>query len=131
MNPAVVYDMHDGIYHSFPLKNFKINLKNLIVAIDQKKEDAQRDEKALTNTLMQRPCIQQDQPFYPKWRNSDARNLLLMDIKDGLDKTMKPAELWQYRPEYKIFPLKTFRDHMNKEIKKPVIKAYWQSICEK
>ena len=51
----VLYNMHNGIYHAFPLKNFKVNLKNLVAAIQKKEQNAQRDEELLQNTLKHKP----------------------------------------------------------------------------
>ena len=125
----LVYDMHENICHKFPSKNFKINLKNLIAAIEKNKDDALRDEERLRNTLMKK-SNEMIQPNYPVWNGSNAQALLVMDIESGLHQTMKPAQLRSIRPEYMVYPLKNFRDHLNKEKYKPAVKAYWLHVRE-
>ena len=124
MKPVEVYEMHEGIYHDFKYDNFKINLKNLRVALQKKKEDAQSDEVRLRNTLKKK---QNDdiQPSYPTWNHSEAQKLLCTDINSGRAQVMKPAELWSSRPEFKVYPVSVFRDHLYKERSKPLVKAYW------
>ena len=103
----LVYDMHESIYHKFPYENFKINLKNLIAAIEKNKDDALRDEERLRNTRMNKPN-DMVQPHYPIWNGLNAQALLVINIESGLHQTMKPAQLRSTRPEYMIYPLKTF-----------------------
>ena len=124
MPADLVYDMHDGIYDIFPFEKFKTNLRNLQKAIRLKKEDAQRDEELLRNTLQNRPNVAV-QPPYPSWGYSEAQTLLSNDIKSGSHLRMKPSELWSTREEYMVYPISVFRDHLYKEITKPVAKAYW------
>jgi hypothetical protein len=116
--------MHQGIYHKFVYINFKTNLKNLHAAIKKQQGAAEEDEVALACVFL--TWEPQVGPVYPPWHNSEAKRLLLEDLQSGAIQNVKPKELWQMRPEYAVYPLDTFRDHLNKEKKKPIIKAYWE-----
>ena len=125
--PEIVYNMHDGIYHKFPFIRFKANLINLRAAIQKNRIETQEDKVTLRNTLNQRPLRAEiHPPPYPKWDDSAAQNLLLVDIQSGTTLEMKPAVLWRTRPEYQDFPLNVFRNHIYKETTKPLAKAYWE-----
>lgn len=128
MTAEIVYDMHDGAYHPYDFKNFKVNLKNLRDVIKKRLSKAQVDEVALRNTIEQRTLITEgrvEDLRYPRWNKSSAQALLTQDVASGIVNTMKPAELWMTRPEYRIYPLSVFRDHIYKEKIKPLSRAYW------
>jgi hypothetical protein len=117
----LIHNMYGGIYTKFPLKNFKVNFKNLCKSIKDSKAAASRDEAILANTLAQRPP-------YPPWDASEARRLLLLDLASGAIANMKPSEVRNTRPEYRSYPEKKFRDNLCKERHKPIKKAYWEFI---
>ena len=127
MSPEEVYDMHDGAYHVFPFKNFRVNLKNLRAAMIRSFRDAQEDEDCLVNTLKEKNPLTGDQAQYPKWSNSIAQTLLGQDIEAGIFDQMAPATLWTTRPEYMEFPLTVFRNHIYKEKMKPLARSYWDN----
>ena len=52
----------------------------------------------------------------PIFSRSPAHDLLRTDIKDGLYPLYKPKELWETRPEYKLFSLDVFRGRIYQEI---------------
>ena len=127
MTPEIVYYMHDGAYKIFEFHKFKTNLRNLRIAIKKKQAEAQEDEVALVNTLEHRNRIMggvENLP-YPRWSDSSALKLLLQDLASGVLENMKPAAVWMSRPEYRVYPLSVFRDHIYKEKTKPFVKAYW------
>jgi hypothetical protein len=126
MDAKEVYEMHNGAYHKYPYDRFKINLKNLRQAINDLQKAASEDEIALENMIQEWP-IEDDSPTtYPPWHNSHARMLLLRDIEQGEIDGHQPSIVWHSRLEYMEYPLKVFRDHLNKEKTKPTIKAYWE-----
>jgi hypothetical protein len=118
MTAAFVYNMRDGSYHKFPYNRFKVNLKNLQLAIKKLQNSSADDAIALENASQQWP-IQNDPPNYPPWHNSRAKLLLLTDINSGTIEGLPPTEVRLMRPEYLEYPLKVFRDHLNKEKKSP------------
>jgi hypothetical protein len=124
MRPAVVYQMHDGIYQKYKYTNFTTNLRNLRIAITKSIAAAYEDEIAFQNIRKQ--WTAQVNPAYPPWHNSAAKALLLEDIKAGATDGLKAAAVWELRPEYLQFPLNVFRDHLSKEKTKPKVKANWE-----
>ncbi len=65
-------------------------------------EDFKKNHKPATHT----------HAGYPQWAFSDAEELLKKDIDEGKHVGLKKKELWESRNEYKVFPLKVFRDHV-------------------
>jgi hypothetical protein len=55
---------------------------------------------------------------YIQWQGSDAQDMLLDDIMNGLHIGNKPKKLWESRPEYfEQFPLNAFRSKIEQEIR--------------
>lgn len=125
MQAALVYQMHHGAYHKFKFERFKVNLRNLRLAITKSEDAAKEDQFALANYLEQLPA-QVDLPPYPPWYGSVNRACLLADIEASTIEGVKSENVWQMRPEYSIYPLDVFRDHLNKEKKNPTTKGYWE-----
>jgi hypothetical protein len=128
MNIRLIYQMHDGIYLKYPYDRFRVNCKNLIDSINKNRTAAAEDAIALGNVLAQWPA---PTPQHPTWHNSVAKALLLQDIATGEIVGLESKIVWSLRPEYLEYPLKTFRDHLNKEKKNPTIKAYWEHQRER
>jgi hypothetical protein len=63
----------------------------------------------------------------PHWDLSDAKPFLEQDITDGKNKEMPPRELWMSRPEYLVYGLKTFRNHIYQAIRTIKFQAYLES----
>ena len=124
MAPEAVYNMHNRAYHCFVFQVFKVNLKNLREAIKKKLEEVKDDETTLFNSLQQKTVIAVMQP-YPEWNQSTAQTLLVQDIESGAADISEPALLRQTRPEYMVYPLRVFRDHIYKEKTKKLSRAYW------
>jgi hypothetical protein len=116
MTARVVYDMQPE-YSKWPLKRFGPNLKSLREALDRDNERMAQDcafyghDRALLATL--RPAPTEDKPV---WHLSDAQALLVQDVTDRKHEQMKPNELHQSRPQYLVFPLKKFRNHIYQEV---------------
>ena len=49
---------------------------------------------------------------------SPAKDLLRQDIKDGAYPLLSPMELWNTRPQYKLFDLNVFRGRIYQEIRR-------------
>jgi hypothetical protein len=62
---------------------------------------------------------------YPRWGGTIAEDLLKIDIDAGKHETMKPRELQATRPEYSLYPLKEFRDHVQQERRGRCERSYW------
>jgi hypothetical protein len=62
---------------------------------------------------------------YPRWGGTVAEDLLKIDIDEGKHETMKPRELQATRPEYSLYPLKVFRDHVQQERRARCGRNYW------
>jgi hypothetical protein len=62
---------------------------------------------------------------YPRWGGTVAEDLLKTDIDEGKHETMKPRELQATRPEYSLYPLKVFRDHVQQELRARCERSYW------
>jgi hypothetical protein len=124
MSTRTVYNMHDGAYHKFEYVNFRTNLRNLRLAIARAKEAAREDEVALGNVMQE--WRRGDVPAYPQWHNSVAKEILLRDLDNGILDGISSRNVYHMHPEYSAYPYKVFRDHLNKEKKLPVIKAYWE-----
>jgi hypothetical protein len=128
MHAREVYEMRNGSYHKFPYHRFQDNLKNLRKAIQMARDSAREDEIAFGNVMREWPRQEEAGATrtYPPWHNSRAKALLLEDIEAGIIDGYCPSIVRQTRPEYMEYPPQVFRDHLNKEKKKPEIKAYWE-----
>lgn len=124
MKPVDVFNMRDE-YKPYGLRNFRTNYRNLQAAIAQQKESAEEDELALANYIQQKQARPAKAMAYPRWNGSDAEALLGADITSGVHERLKPEDLRDTRPEYKLFPLKVFRDHVYDEVRKRKCRAYW------
>jgi len=55
---------------------------------------------------------------YPEWQGSEAQKYALIDIEQGIHKTMSKLQWWESRNEYfENFPLGVFRDKIKQEIR--------------
>ena len=52
-----------------------------------------------------------------RWDGSDAQRLLKIDVTDGKHLEQPPREFRKTRPEYMLFDLDVFRDHIYQEVK--------------
>jgi hypothetical protein len=50
---------------------------------------------------------------------------MMVMIDAGKHETMKPRELQATRPEYSLYPLKVFRDHVQQERRARCERSYW------
>jgi hypothetical protein len=52
-------------------------------------------------------------------------------LRDALTNRFDPSVLWETRPEYKVFPLKVFRDHIYQEDRSKTGSSYWMNRSNK
>ena len=124
-----VYEMHDGIYKKFELKHFKTNLKNLHAAIEKDRERMYHDSAAYYSDMTkQRPP--RSQTNKPHWNTHVAKDLLEIDLDDGLNMIMAPMELWATRSEYQEFELEVFCKHIHQAVGARRKKQYWEDMNE-
>jgi hypothetical protein len=73
-------------------------------------------------------------PFLPMCKigdGSDAQRLLKEDVESGLTMHLDPSFLRETRLEYKVFPLKVFRDHIYQEVRLKTGSSYWMNRSKK
>jgi hypothetical protein len=118
MCPNRVYQSR-AEFQKFPFDRFKPNLKSLLDKIKLERKRMGEDVKAYGHDMaLLVKNLKEDQADNPTavvtmpWHMSEAKKLLQQDIADGRHTAMKPKELYNSREEYKVYALKTFRDHI-------------------
>jgi len=53
----------------------------------------------------------------PLWHGSKAEEYLKAYIEADLHEGKLPQDLWESRPEYKVYDLKVFQDHIYQELR--------------
>ena len=112
-----VFQMHPELYQLYGLTRFWLNYNSLKVAIKKNQEKADSDSATLahdhqlhpppaTHTSTLHSC-------YPWWDGSAVQWLLKQDVDSGLAENLKPQLLHAYWPEYIVFPLEVFQDHIH------------------
>lgn len=68
----------------------------------------------------------------PRWQGSEGERLLAEDLRvdSGLG-GKQPMEIWQSRPEYQVFSLKVFRDHIYQMRAKGKRRAFYLHLKQK
>lgn len=124
MPPKDVYELH-AEFKQFQYSNFRTNLNNLRKSFIERRRRSEFDESALKSdrAIVQRRT--QTHRDYPFWPEADASKLLEIDLKQGQHLHMKPALLYMTRPEYQLFPLDVFRDHIHQELRNQRERSYW------
>ena len=64
----------------------------------------------------------------PIFDRSPAQPLLRQDVKHGHHDEISPIDLWNSRPEYKVFALKIFRHRIYQEVR---LQKYWNHLEDK
>jgi hypothetical protein len=83
------------------------------------------DRAAVVHDLALFPQSQVNPRGHPRFDGSAAQRFLKKDLDDEVDEGIAPKALWNTRPEYKMFPLKVFRGHLDKERGRRRQKSYW------
>lgn len=127
LDATQVYQMHDGIFLAYEFKNFKANLKTLLLGNTTNLKLAEFDHAALEL----HPEAADSSSNIPKWNGSDAQRLLKEDVRTGLNNTLSPMELYRSREEYQTFPLDKFRYHIYQEVRSLKKSAFWETTAKK
>jgi hypothetical protein len=120
--PKEVYEMH-AEYKQYELKNFGPNFNRLKKTLQGLQDRADEDEVAFLHD--EALNLRANNKPYPRWGGTVAEGLLKIDIDTGKHETMKPRELHATRPEYSLYPLKVFRDHVQQERRARCERNYW------
>lgn len=86
-------------------------------------------KKRLEASIQEEDAFQHDSLLHPRNETHDrrgklifdrhpAKDLLRNDVKNGAYPLLSPAELWNLRPEHKLFDLKTLRQRIYQEIRR-------------
>jgi hypothetical protein len=98
--------------------NFSSRLSSLRATIVDATARAKDDEEAFQKYKQNHPPSEVANNGCIQWQGSEARELLLEDMEEGLHTTLGKMELWGQRPEYyEYFPLAVFRDKIYQEIR--------------
>ena len=121
MDTRTVYNMRDGLYHPYQFQNFITNLKNLRYAIELDYDRASEDAGFYGHdvAIVHSQGIRKEADYLP-WHRDPAAHLLVKDVAEGKNKTMKPKEFRATRPEYQALPLKQFSDRIRQTAVKAV-----------
>ena len=85
-------------------------LREQIVASNARSD---MDKLAYDRYMKNHPVETMTARGYPEWEGSDAQRLCRQDIDDGtIGNFDRPLKFHASRDEYKLFPLKVFRDHI-------------------
>lgn len=103
-------------------ENFTRNFNEMKKRIRKHKARSMRDNVAFTHDTS---IYELAKDKASCWDGSDAQLLLMVDVKCNMHKFMKPKQLWQFRPEYKVFSLDVFRDHIYQESRSALETNYW------
>jgi hypothetical protein len=120
--PKQVYEIH-AEYKQYELKNFSPNFNRLKKPLQGLQDRADEDEVAFLHD--EALNLRANNKPYPRWGGTVAEDLLKIDIDAGKHKNIKPRELQATRPEYSLYPLKVFRDHVQQELRARCERSYW------
>jgi hypothetical protein len=112
-----IYVMHPQ-YALYSYDKFSSRLSSLRQTIKAANHRARDDEEAFQKYKQNHPPSEVANNGCIQWQGSEARELLLEDMEEGLHTTLGKMELWGQRPEYyEYFPLAVFRDKIYQEIR--------------
>jgi len=118
-DPLQVY-RSQSVYQQYTFTNFKVNFKKLLAAVAL---DYRRMADDLFDYNHDVELLKEYRKQYPlrvavPWHKSKAKTILEQDMDAGKHRSQKAMELWTSNPEYQMFPLKVFRDHLYTEQKR-------------
>lgn len=119
------------LYQQYETKNFRVNLKNLIISLTKKEENAVWETNAVLHDRSLHPRPQLTNRGYPFWDTSAAAIFLRDDVKDGLHNTMSVDQFWRSRAAYQQFPRNVFGKHILAESSRLLQTSYWLIIRRK
>jgi len=119
IGPRVVWDDHCKDNPAFVGmlygNRFTGRLRNVRLDHEKKDNRAEIDKKAFDNFRKNHPRPLEDQNGTPLWDGSKAQRMLKQDMQEGKHKVGAPRELWISQPEYQVYELQVFRDHIYQE----------------
>jgi ribosomal protein S21 len=105
-------------FHGICFKQFKERLADHRRAVEQKNMESIQEEDAFQHDCLLHPRDEtHDRRGKLIFDRSPAKDLLRQDIKDGAYPRLSPMQLWNTRPEYKLFELKVFKERIYQEIR--------------
>jgi hypothetical protein len=126
MSPEEIHES-DPLFLMYPLEDFKKYVKNMAALTEAKIQQLILDKRAYECHISRFPRNSLTIRGYPFWDTSCACKLLTEDWLNGNVQSIKPADLWKSREEYKEFPLHIFRAHIYQEKRKQLEGPYWQN----
>ncbi len=81
----------------------------------KKVQRCQKDLEAFNIAKKNHPTPELNVRGEPQWHKSAAQKHLKETMEAGQHKGVEPKNLWQSRPEYQVYSLQTFRDHIYQE----------------
>jgi hypothetical protein len=133
MGPQDVYLSHPE-FAKWKYDNFRSNLNTLRKTICADKKLSRADEKALVKDRELYPKKLTNSRGEPVWDGSVAQKLLHADVAAGKHRHfcvnenrvvgLAPKVLFETSEEYKKFPLKVFRKHVDQEERRQKYLAY-------
>lgn len=109
-------------YKNVPVVNFRTNFRAMKIRIGEHKNRSMRDFAAYLHDMEFYTLAVDDST---SWDGSDAQRLLMVDVKAGMLRFMKPKLLWVFREEYQKFSLDVFRAHCYQEHRSEFVAPYW------
>ena len=105
-----------GVYEEIqPLELWKSRYNSMVKMVKEGQEKALEDANDLFMDRMVHPRQKYNARGEPEWVEHEARDLLGMDMDEGLHKKMTKLELYNKRLQYQEFTLETFRGHVYQE----------------
>jgi len=129
-----VWDAHCDKHRAF--KRLKCNaqfidrLKRVRDDYRQRALRCQNDLEAFNNAVQNHPTPALNHRGEPQWNGSDAQRFLTQDLKDGNNAGLYPEEFRLERPEYQVYSLVTFRDHIYQEQRLVKFRHYQDVLME-
>ena len=112
-----IYAMHLE-YSDYDYKKFSGRLSNLRKIVIKCNDRAEDDQTAFDQYTSCHEPSYFSYKGYIQWQGSDAQELALQDLRDGLHEEMAKKEFWKHRDEYWTqFPLDAFRDFIYQELR--------------
>lgn len=123
MAPQVVY-LQRPEYSDIEYERFRDRLCDMRKHIQESRDHAASDDAALAHDRAIFPKKSHDIRGVPRWEGSQAEAFLRLDVKQGMNKALKPKDLYMMRSEYQQFPLTVFRKHIEQEVRRVKYIAY-------
>ena len=131
MHKEHLYLLSPELFGQYRKDYFVEKVEDLKATIKENKKQNKLQEKALVADRVKFPKNPITFWGYRRWDDSEAKRQLREDIKNGLQKTMKPEQLRTSKMNvYGEFPLAIFRKHIYQEEYAQVGRSYWMNKKE-